>query len=118
MAGISASSGTGAHQLTNPFGVTLDSSNALYIADRGNNRIQKWLAGATNGTTVAGQPNGGAGVGLTYFNNPANVQVDSSGNIYVTEVFNHRVLYWPTGGSVGTLVAGTGKEPSSTVVWR
>ena len=111
-AGITGSAGTGVNQLTNPFGVTLDTSNTLYIADRGNNRIQKWLANASTGTTVAGQSNGVSGPGLNCLNNPANVNIDSSGNVYVTEVFNYRVLFWPSGASSGTLVAGNGKSSS------
>jgi hypothetical protein len=109
VAGITSSPGTGANQLTNPFGVTLGSSNTLYIADRGNNRIQKVLMPASSGTTVAGQWNGTTGVALNYLNQPGNVQIDSSDNIYVTEVFNYRVLFWPNGASSGTIIAGNGK---------
>ena len=110
VAGTTLSSGTAANLLNNPFGVTIDSSNTLYIADRGNQRVQKWLANASNGTTVAGQSNGVSGTGLNDLDNPANVNVDSSGNVYVTEVFNYRVLFWPIGASSGTLVAGTGRK--------
>jgi NHL repeat-containing protein len=111
-AGITGSSGTGVSQLTNPFGVTLDTSNTLYIADRGNHRIQRWLENASSGTTVAGQSNGVSCPGLNCLNNSANVNIDSSGNIYVTEVFNYRVLFWPSGASLGTLVAGNGRSSS------
>jgi hypothetical protein len=114
VAGITGSSGTADSQLTNPFGVTLDSSNTLFIADRGNNRVLKWLSGASNGSTIAGQANGVTGTGLNCLNNPSNVNVDSSGNVYVTEVFNYRVLFWPIGASSGTLVAGNGKKSFQT----
>lgn len=110
VAGITGSSGTDATQLANPFGVTLDSSNTLYIADRDNNRVQKWLSGASNATTVAGQSSGVSGTGLNCLNQPSNVEVDSTGNIYVTEVYNYRVLFWPSGASSGTLVAGNGRR--------
>jgi hypothetical protein len=110
VAGITGSASTGANQLTNPFGVTVDSSNTLYIADRGNNRVQKWLIGAPNGTTVAGQSNGVAGSALNYLNQPTDVDVDSSGNIYVTAIYNYRVLFWPSGASSGTIVAGNGRR--------
>ena len=110
VAGITGSPGTGASQLTNPFGVTLDPSNTLYIADRGNSRIQKWLMSASSGTTVAGQRNGTMGVALNCLNEPGNVEIDSSGNLYITEIFNFRVLFWPNGTSAGTIVAGNGKS--------
>lgn len=32
----------------------MDTDGTLYIADSGNHRVQKWLNGASNGTTVAG----------------------------------------------------------------
>lgn len=96
--------------LNHPFGVTLDSSNTLYIADRSNHRIQKWLSGASNGTTVAGKANGIPGATLNSLNQPGNVQLDSSDNMYITEIYNHRVLFWPNNASSGTLIAGNGKE--------
>ena len=114
VAGITGSPGTGVNQLTNPFGATLDSANTLYIADRGNNRIQKWLMAASSGTTVAGQWNGTAGIGSNYLDQPGNVEIDSSGNIYVTEIFNHRILFWASGASSGTIIAGDGKRFFST----
>lgn len=110
VAGITDSFGTAANQLTNPFGVTLDSLDTLFVADRGNNRVQKWLPGASNGTTVAGQFNGAPGTGLNYLTQPGNVNVDSSGNVYVTEIFNYRVSFWPSGASSGTLIAGNGRR--------
>lgn len=109
VAGITGSPGISAGQLTSPFGVALGSGNTLYIADRGNHRIQKWIIGAANGTTICGQSNGISGVALNYLNNPANLVVDASENIYLAEVFNHRVLYWPSGASMGILVAGNSK---------
>ena len=118
VAGITGSFGTADNQLTNPFGVTLDSLDTLFVADRGNNRVQKWLPGASNGTTVAGQSNGTPGTGLDYLTQPGNVNIDSSGNVYVTEVFNYRVLFWPGGASSGTLIAGNGKRSFQTFFSR
>lgn len=109
VAGITGSAGVRPQQLRNPFGLLVDQSNNLYIADRGNHRIQKWIKDASNGTTVAGQSNGVSGNGLNSFNHPANVELDANGTIYITEVFNHRVVYWSNGSFSGILVAGTGE---------
>ena len=108
IAGQSSLSGAGANQLSYPYDLTLDLSKSVYIAERGNNRVEKWLLGASSGTTVAGQANGAAGSSLNYFNRAGGVVIDSSGNLYVTDPFNHRVQYWASGSSSGTIIAGTG----------
>ncbi len=46
--------GAAANQLIDPLGVYLDAGGNLYVGDNGNNRVQKWLPGATAGITVAG----------------------------------------------------------------
>ncbi|CAF4912568.1 unnamed protein product, partial [Rotaria sp. Silwood1] len=37
-----------------PRAIFVDRNENIYIADDDNNRIQKWLKGATSGITVAG----------------------------------------------------------------
>ncbi|CAF4991906.1 unnamed protein product, partial [Rotaria sp. Silwood1] len=46
--------GSTPYQLNSPWGIYVDANYTLYIADYGNHRIQKWIAGAMNATTVAG----------------------------------------------------------------
>ncbi|CAF1991243.1 unnamed protein product [Rotaria magnacalcarata] len=108
VAGIIGSAGTNTDRLTNPFGVKLDTANTIYIADRDKNRIQRWHTGATSGTTVSGQASGTSGVALNCLNNPGNVEIDSNGNLYVTEIFNYKVLFWSNSTSTDTIVAGIG----------
>ena len=86
----------------------MDLSNTLYIADRWNNRIQKWVSGAFSGVTVAGQSNAASGIGLNFLNGPCEVILDSSNNLYIADTENHRVVYWAVNATTGTLVAGTG----------
>lgn len=90
--------------------MALDSSNTIYVSDRNNSRVQKFLTGSSIGTTVAGQLSGVAGSTLGYLNYPSDVEVDSNGNIYVVDSHNHRVLFWPSGSSTGTIVAGNGNS--------
>lgn len=97
-------------QLSGPRGVVVDSSGNLCIADYGNNRIRKV---STIGiiTTVAGGGSGGLGDGgpaiSAYLGSPSSVAVDSSGNLYIAELFNHRIRkVSPTG--IITTVAGDG----------
>ena len=97
-----------ASQFSLPYSLALDSSNAIYVADRYNNRIQKWIIGGSSGTTVAGQANGASGSALNYLNGPCDVLVDSIGTLYVSDTENHRVLSYASGTTVGTILAGTG----------
>ncbi|CAF4539650.1 unnamed protein product, partial [Rotaria sp. Silwood2] len=66
IAGISNESGSDSTHLNTPWDVTLDYQNSLYIADRNNHRIQKYLVGSLSGITVAGQANGTSGSTLSY----------------------------------------------------
>jgi hypothetical protein len=65
--------------------------------------------GSLIGTTIAGQSNGTASSALNYLDYPSDLDVDSNGNIYVVDSYNHRVVLWPNGSSSGTIVAGNGK---------
>jgi hypothetical protein len=101
-----ALAGATAALLNYPYGVALDSSKSLYIADHRNNRIQQWLANASYGITVAGLPNGTAGASSVALNEPVAIVFDSSDHMYLTDRNNARVVYWPKGASSGTTVAG------------
>jgi sugar lactone lactonase YvrE len=97
--------------MTYPYNLALDSSNALYITDYNNNRIQKWTVGASNGITVAGQANGASGASSTALSTPVGIVLDSNNNMYFTDRGNHRVMYWVNGASNGSVIAGiTGKK--------
>src|SRR5438552_3777503 len=70
--------GSAANQLGWAWGVTVDGSRNVYIADTANSRVQKWAPGAVSGVTVAG--GNGSGSGATQLANPIDVAVDSLGN--------------------------------------
>jgi sugar lactone lactonase YvrE len=110
-AGVIVVAGTGTvgaalNQLSRPYGICMDKSQNLYVADLDNNRVVKWAAGASQGTIVAGD--GTSGAGLNQVSAPTSVFVDASGNLYISEVDNNRVTKWTPGASQGVLVAGSG----------
>ncbi|CAF3888102.1 unnamed protein product, partial [Rotaria sp. Silwood1] len=108
VAGIMNQRGTASNLLDWPMGLAIDSSNTLYVAEYSNNRVQKFLSGMSNGTTVAEQANGVQNRTSTTLNFPVGVTVDSSGNIYVADSGNSRVQLWASGASSGSTVAGNG----------
>lgn len=68
------------------------------------------MNGSSSGTTIAGSSSGIAGVAVNFLDTPLDVEVDSSGNIYVADSENHRVVLWTVGATSGIVVAGTGKS--------
>ncbi len=79
--------------LNNPWGMAVDDSGSLYIADSDNNRIRKVDAAGVI-TTVAG---GGSSLGdggapaEAQLNQPTDVAVDGAGNLYIADAVNERV---------------------------
>jgi hypothetical protein len=88
---VAGGSGVGgsANQFNGSDRLYVDSACIMYIPDLSNNRVQKWLPGATNGITVA--EGNGAGAAANQFSRPSSVFVDQQGNIYVTDQNNKRV---------------------------
>jgi sugar lactone lactonase YvrE len=78
--------------LSGPRGLALDSAGRLYVADEFNYRVAVYntpLAGAAAPDLVIGGTQGGA---TNQFNLPLAVALDGAGNLYVTDIFNSRVM--------------------------
>jgi sugar lactone lactonase YvrE len=95
-----------------PHDVARDGLGNLFVADTGNNRIRE-IDTSGNVTTLAG--NGTAGYqdgtggpqGTAEFRSPANLTVDTEGNVYVSDAWNQRIRKIDPQGNVTTL-AGNG----------
>ena len=73
-----------------PIGLTLDAMGNMYVADYGNQRIQLFMRGKLNGTTIAGVTST-AGNHAYLFYNPYGVALDSDFNLYVADTSNQRI---------------------------
>ncbi len=102
--------GTGGTATFNgPYGVAVDSSGYLYVADTSNHRIRQ-ITSAGVVSTFAGIGTAGAvngTVGTAQFNTPVGVALDNSGNLYVAERGNHLIRKINSAGEVSTF-AGVG----------
>jgi sugar lactone lactonase YvrE len=77
------------------YGICIDASGNLYIADRTNHRIRKFTVGG-NISTIAGGASAGStgdnGVAISaLLSGPQGVYVNSSNNIYIADNGNHRI---------------------------
>lgn len=102
--------GSAADELNSPTKVFLAADGTLYVSDMGNHRVQAWrtpLHGDYSGQmpeTVAGGT--GPGHALNQLNFPMGLTMDPSGNLYVADSMNNRVMRWAQGATVGIVAAG------------
>ena len=101
--------------LLSPFGVFVDVSGNIFIADSGNSSIREVVAATGNIQTVAGNGtpgfSGDGGPALqAELNLPTGVYVDAKGNIFLADSNNHRIREVVAAtGNIQT-VAGTGTQ--------
>ena len=103
--------------LNTPYSVALDSQGNLYIAEKYGHRVRKVSAATGLISTVAGDGapgySGDGGSALqARLNQPSGLTFDTEGNLYIADLFNHRVRQIRRDGAIRTF-AGTGEPGSS-----
>ena len=138
--GGTAAQGAGSGELDTIYGLTLDTSGNVFVADGVNHRVNKYNAstgiflgwigaintpptggaagcnGASAGTVTPGWCTGGdstLGAGDGMFNNPAGISTDNRGHLYVADMFNSRInKYQSSTGAFLGWIGGIGTSPT------
>ncbi|CAF0907960.1 unnamed protein product [Adineta steineri] len=98
------SRGNQLNQLNSPRFIFVDEDQSVYVPDRDNHRVMKWIKDAKEGTIVAGGNDYGENLNQLY--HPEGVVVDDLGQIYVADEGNHRIMRWCEGKEEGEIVVG------------
>jgi DNA-binding beta-propeller fold protein YncE len=103
----SGTAGADSQSFSAPYGLALDEPNsALYVSDRLNHRVQKFILGSSVGVTVAG--GNGYGPAANQLNNPTEIYLSKlDGSLYIADSFNNRVQKWHVNATSGITVAGS-----------
>ena len=84
--------GTAPGEFLNPGGIAIDGSNNIYVADQGNNRVEKFTT-AGNYSSQFGAPAAGS------VSDPEDVVIDSRGNVWVTNELQNMIQEFTSGGT-------------------
>lgn len=118
--GITAVAATGV-AMSQPFGMAVDEAGNIYIADPGNNVVEKVYTATSEIVVVAG---GGSTVPSTTaaaatsvsLSQPFGVAIDAAGNLYVSDTINNIVEKVDASTEMLAVVAGGGGALPSTSI--
>ncbi len=111
VAGDSGDSGPAVAARLSPFGLTVDATGNLLVADDEAHRVRRITPGGTitalAGSGALGASGDGAAAVNAAMNLPQDVVADAAGNVYISDSNNHRVRRVAPDGVI-TTYAGTG----------
>ena len=81
-------SGSTPDLLSYPYGIFVDENFNLYVADFLNDRIQRFVSGQLNATTVAGS----GSINTIVLSGPTAVVLDAEGYLFIVDSYNHRII--------------------------
>ena len=95
---------TNGAQFLYPYGVAIDSSSNIYVADTSNHKIRKIANGSVTTLAGSGSPgtNNGTGTNAQFYY-PYGLATDNAGNVYVADTYNSLVRKITTNGVVTTM---------------
>lgn len=97
-------------------GLAIDASGYVYVTDNNGNRVYKISTQNGSVTVIAGSGTTGGFAGdgglanSALLNGPQGVAVDGNGNVYVADMFNHRIRMISSGTGIITTIAGNASE--------
>jgi sugar lactone lactonase YvrE len=114
---VPGTAGSANGQFTNPNGIAIDSAGNIWIADSGNNRIQKFNSAGVYQTKF-----GTFGTGNGQFDQVGGMAIDTSDNVFVVDYGNNRIQKFNSSGTYqskfGTFGTGNGQFSYPSAVAR
>lgn len=108
---VSTGQDAAANHVADPQGVCVDpATGKVFVADHFNHRVLRYasadsLANGASAEIVLGQPGFGSssfGTSAAAMREPFDVAIDSNGNLWVADAFNHRVLRFSNAATITT----------------
>ena len=100
----------------NTFGITIDTSSNVFIADYSNNRVRKvnsaGIITTYAGTGISGSSGDNGAASSARLNGPCAVAHTSSGKLYIVDYGNYKIRLVSSSGII-TTYAGTGEQGST-----
>ncbi|CAF1385499.1 unnamed protein product [Adineta steineri] len=88
------------------FGLAMDKHRFLYVSDSKKDEVRRWKMGEYNNEGIIVAGGNGQGNQLNQLNYPTFIFVDEHQSVYVSDLFNHRVMKWRKDAKEGRIVAG------------
>ena len=122
--GVTADAGDGGNarsaSFVDPSGLAIDGAGNLYVADAGAHRVRKVAPNGTitsvAGTGTPGNSGDNGPATAAQINQPAGIDVDAGGNLFIADFGNSAVRKVATDGTITTVYAQAGAFPGNVAV--